>query len=121
MKSEEAGKMVKVMKENKMSKSTKTPDSPKLSRPTISTFVVDELSKDPTMDAETLIQKVHKTFPWSHFQKSHVTWYKYQIRQGRYQLKGGKQLPPPRSKKKKVAEAPKKAKVAKSAKAVKVA
>ncbi len=71
----------------------------KKTRPTISKFVVAEFSANPNIEAEELIKRVRKTFPWSVFQKTHVTWYKYQIRQGRYKLDGNKKLPPKKVKK----------------------
>jgi len=70
----------------------------KQKRPTISNFVVETLSASPTLSNQALVDKVKKQFPWSAFQTSHATWYKYQIRKGRYQLLNGKKLPAKKSK-----------------------
>ena len=83
----------------------------KTTRPTISNFVVEVLSAKPSMGNQELVDKVVKQFPWSAFQTSHATWYKYQIRKGRYNLTGGKKLP---AKVKKIKKSKKTTKVTKA-------
>ena len=74
--------------------------NPKEGRPTITSFVVELLGKNPTMGTDELIQKVCVNFPWSAFSKTHVAWYKHQIRAGKYVLANGVKLPPAKRKKK---------------------
>lgn len=87
-----------------MSQATVQKKDVELPRPTISTFVVGEFSRDPKIATDELIKRVRSKFPWSKFQNSHVVWYKYQIRHGRYTLAGKAKLEPPRRGKKKADE-----------------
>jgi len=70
------------------------------SRPTITAFVLAQLSKNPTIGTAELIQFVCSAFPWSKFSKTHVAWYKHQIRAGKYVLENNITLPPAKKAKK---------------------
>ena len=69
-------------------------------RPTITEAVLAMFSKNPKMDSENMIAQIRKNFPWSKFSKTHVAWYKCQIRKGKYSLAGKAKLPPARVAKK---------------------
>lgn len=66
-----------------------------MSNPTsISKFVLNEFEKDPSIGTVELIERVQKaskegrvTKKDSKFSKTHVAWYKYQIRKGIYRDK----------------------------------
>ena len=55
---------------------------------TIGHLVLTTLALDKNIPDEKLITIVKNTHPESHFDKSHISWYKYQIKKGRYSLPG---------------------------------
>ena len=83
----------------KTQKTQKSQESQKSqSRPTITRHVLDVLSSNPTIGTIELIDSVVHAFPWSKFSKTHVAWYKHQIRKGLYSLANGNTLPPAKRK-----------------------
>ncbi len=53
---------------------------------TITSLVLRLFKIDPEIRSVEMITKVKKTFPKSAFKLSHYSWYKYQIKKGRYNL-----------------------------------
>lgn len=103
-----------------MAKSKKKEKKGKPKKRFIKDLVLETLAKKPDISAREMRELVLKEFPDSAFGKTHLSWYKSQIRKGRFSLAGGKQLPPStrgKDKKKKVKgkKKVKKAKVAKRA------
>jgi dCMP deaminase len=47
-------------------------------------LVLNEFRKNPGLEADELIRTVLRAFPNSKFKKSHYSWYKHQIRTGKY-------------------------------------
>lgn len=86
----------------------------------IKDLVLETLAKKPDISAREMRELVLKEFPDSAFGKTHLSWYKSQIRKGRFSLAGGKQLPPSTRKKDKKDKAKGKKKVKKAKKAKKV-
>ena len=94
---------------------TETPaeKKPKEKRKTISSLVLAYLDKKPGAETKEIYDHiVANGFPDTKFNKSHLAWYKYQVRQGNLALPSGKALPPSTRKKveKKTAKKGKKAK-----------
>ena len=56
---------------------------------TIGWIVLTNLSKNPEVSVEELTKLVLAKFPESKFQKTHLAWYKHQVRVGNYQLPKG--------------------------------
>ena len=61
---------------------------------TIGYIVLKALEKNPKVTVEELTPIVLKKFPESKFGKTHLSWYKYQVRKGNYLTPtGDKQAP----------------------------
>lgn len=61
---------------------------------TITEAVLELLSKDPHASTQDIRAQLVKRFPKTKFGKSHLAWYKYQVRIGNLELPHGKELPP---------------------------
>lgn len=51
---------------------------------TIGRFVLEQLVKNPSIPMEDMGTLMHKKFPESKFNKAHLSWYKYQLRNKGY-------------------------------------
>lgn len=91
---EEAEETEKTSKKGKK-KSSKKSGGPRTPRKgTITEAVLELLAKDPMASTQDIRTQLVKSFPKTKFGKSHLAWYKYQIRQGNLKLPHGKALPP---------------------------
>ncbi len=51
---------------------------------TIGNIVLKALEKNPKVTVEELLPVILKKFPESKFGKTHLSWYRYQVRKGNY-------------------------------------
>ena len=54
------------------------------SKKTISTLVLSLFKNHPSIKSKEMIERVKALFPKSKFNVYHYSWYKYQIKKGRY-------------------------------------
>ena len=103
--------------------SKKADKTSKPKRITISSLVLAYLDKKPTAETREIYEHlVANGFPDTKFGKTHLAWYKYQVRKGNLKLPSGKTLPPAtRGRKKAEAAAPATSAKASKAKAGKTA
>lgn len=102
-----AKKKAKAVSANKDAKPAKAPKSKK---PTICSIVLQMLDDNQEVTTQEIYQHLVKNgFPDTKFQKSHLAWYKHQIRKGRYKLPSGAAFKAARKAAPKVAKAAKKA------------
>ncbi len=59
---------------------------------TIGRVVLDALAKDPQITTEDLLPIVLKDHPESKFGKTHLSWYKHQVKKGNYILPKGMKI-----------------------------
>lgn len=74
--------MAKSTTSTKASKATKIRKYPK--RGTIGRHVLDSLKKNPEVTCKELLKVIKKKFPDSRFNPAHLSWYKNQLKNGRY-------------------------------------
>jgi len=84
----------KTQKEETKDKDAKTP------RVTVTSIVLAALSKNPAADTQEVFNALKAAGKGdSRFNKSHLSWYKYQIRKGKFELANGAELPAARKRK----------------------
>ncbi len=98
-------KKTKVAEKEKRHK--RKPGEPRRPRKgTITEAVLELLAKDPHASSQDIRAQLVKHFPKTKFGKSHLAWYKYQIRNGNLRLPHGKVLPPAKRGRPKSVESP---------------
>lgn len=79
-------KSVKTVETSKTVKSAKTSLRKFPAQGTIGFVVLTELAKTPDVTCEELVAKILPAHPESKFQKTHLAWYKHQVKKNRYIL-----------------------------------
>lgn len=77
----------KTLVEKPIIKSTSKVEKPKATKTpkkTISSLVLSEFKNNPTISSKEMQEKVLKLVPESKFNVYHFSWYRYQIKKGRY-------------------------------------